>query len=589
MLLDFSDNPAAKEHNDRVKKAFLTTDNLGQFIGGTIEDRTQLMMEFLDKMEQIDYNALFNASDEQVVEQFPKLFSLYVLAVEGGDKILENNRNEKHPKSDYFSLSPEYEEKLKWYKNEYQTLMSDLKARFDYIMDPNYALIHAERIAAPDLNHRPVSAYNDNSKSIVQRTAGMAEEALDLTAYIDILSNCYNLRNLAWDDKVNHFAREHGLDPNRVEIVKADGTVIPPTELEGVKMFQLRDQQSGKSVTVQSDGFNLTQFKPQKTLTSMKNDVAPLIKAMEDADPWYIRMFSGSQEYDDMKKQMQAVKEAMDQLSRHAPEEQYKLMSNMLNDLMQKSNAYLDKKGIMDENTKDSERARIMAARGIKEFAENSILMLDAERQQWLKRDAEHQAIADENNDGMSKNLDEEINFGKVREITKNSRAWVPVKNETEAQQVQFNKNVLVYYTGKLDYGDPMEDLGFEIARSMDNEYKLPENPVALVAKMVTFDLVMRERVSNKGAIGGPIEKKYLENPEMFCQKLEQNKTLKGVTEDMNVAEFRRFVNAAVGAEGVQQLTSKMLQELQHQNPQEDLQLQQNVPELSKNGPMMNG
>jgi hypothetical protein len=134
-----------------------------------------------------------------------------------------------------------------------------------------------------------------------------------------------------------------------------------------------------------------------------------------------------------------------------------------------------------------------------------------------------------------------------------------------------------------------MEDLGFEIARSMDNEYKLPENPVSLVAKMVTFDLVMRERLSNKGAIGGPIEKTYLENPEMFCQKLEQNKTLKGVTEDMNVAEFRRFVNAAVGAEGVQQLTSKMLQELQHQNPQQDLQLQQNAPELSKNGPMMNG
>jgi hypothetical protein len=81
---------------------------------------------------------------------------------------------------------------------------------------------------------------------------------------------------------------------------------------------------------------------------------------------------------------------------------------------------------------------------------------------------------------------------------------------------------------------------------------------------MVAYDLIKREQAINDSegiTEAGPVEKKFAEDPQKFVQELEKSPTLQGIVKGMNDADFRRFVDAAIGNKGTQLLTGKILEE----------------------------
>ena len=560
MLLDFTGGPGAKEHNERVKNAFALDEN-DKFIGGSIEERTALMTEFIDKMKKVDFGALMDISDEALSTEFLKNFPLYLLCAEGGDKLLEANRNEMNPNSNYFALSPEYTETLTSYRNQYQCFMADLKTRFEAIVNPNYQLIHMERVASPDLEHRPAMAYADEGSRICKIINSGTERGDDLAHLTAVITRASEMRSMGWEDKVNYYARKNGMDPNNFEIVKAGGTVITHGELEGVGMFQLRSLKDGKIITMESDGNNIRPFNPTYAISNARKAAGPLVKALDDADPWYLRMFTGSREYADMKEQMLAVEEAMKKLPDHPDEVQSMEMHMKLRELLDSSSTYLAMKCIMNNDTKDSERARIMAAMGVKEYAEKAMLMLSSVKEM----EKEKIAAREKNNAEIGKSLDA----------------------IAQKADVDTNEKIDEFYTGHLSYGDRMMSLAKSFYFAVSGFSSVPADPVATVAKMVVYDLVMRERAANNKAKDGPIETTYHKDPEAFCKTLEQNEAIRSIAEGMDTAALRRFMADTMAHNGVQKLTSTVLQEIMPNNAP---QIKQSEPErVNENGLVMGG
>jgi hypothetical protein len=124
-----------------------------------------------------------------------------------------------------------------------------------------------------------------------------------------------------------------------------------------------------------------------------------------------------------------------------------------------------------------------------------------------------------------------------------------------------------------------------------------PADPVSaqkdlknMLANLVTFDLIMRERAQQaKGEIG-PLEKQFREiGPSRFSAEIGKSKTLQDLSANMNAKEFRALVGRAAGEGGIQKLTAQVLEEYQKpqaqkepQQPQPQQVLQQNVPEPPK-------
>ena len=543
MLADFSGSPEAEEHNKRIMENFQSLNQGSSYVGGSIEERTKIMEEFIDRMDSIDYSALYTISDEKLAEEFPKLLPLYLLSVEGGDKLSALNWNEKdNPDSPHYKLSPEYEEKLGRYKKEYQGLMSYLKNRFDMIMNPSYEILHTERMVPVDDNHQPIDVYFDKSNPIGLRTQGDGDDLdadYDLETLADIVGSILQFRPYAWPDKVTNFAKTKGLDPKDIQIIRPDGEPIDAMQLEGVSMFTAIDGKSGKEYFMQSDGTNLTEVDATKALRTAKKDGDSVIQALEAADPWNLRLFAGSKEFADMKKQMKATDEAMKQLERPISEEQYKEMQDMLDDLAGKCKDYLDNKDILKEDLKETERARILAAMKTREYAENKILLLKADRELELER----QARRDKNQEEMTKNLTDEERLIRAGSST-GGRRWSPEGIETV--QVRQGK-ISDFYTGKFDEGDKMLPLGEQITSALKNPLAYQKAP-EMMSKMLAYDLIMRERVSNGNEKGGRIEQQYLADPDQFCKGLEQSKTLQDIAATMvgDEGKFERFVQTAV-------------------------------------------
>ena len=84
-----------------------------------------------------------------------------------------------------------------------------------------------------------------------------------------------------------------------------------------------------------------------------------------------------------------------------------------------------------------------------------------------------------------------------------------------------------------------------------------PKKPAEQVAKMVAFDLIMRERADRK-AIGGPVEEKYLAKPEAFCAELAKTKSIQKFVTNLDTEGFLNFLDAAVNNKRID-LTNKVL------------------------------
>lgn len=601
MLLDLSDDPGAEAHNQRVLKAFAINrdDPAESFLSDDMEERTRIVEEFIDKMYNTDFSRVYHMSDEQVAKEFLKLYSLWALSAEGGDGMLAMNWKPKEREDDiesrHFKLREEYVAKLNHFKAEFQGVMGVLKLRFEHMMDPNYEVVHTERIVPPDVAHLPVAAFSDKSHPLGLRMEGDNDLGVrtdyPLLYYSRNIININTYQEQAWNDQVNRFARLKNIAPENLELVKADNTPVRGTELNSRSIVQMRNKVTGESFLLQGEGFSLVEVDPRKALDAAQKGGDAVIKALENADPWHIRLFTGSKLFEDMKKQMKAVDEAVQKLDRPISEKAFKEVKDLLEDLGKKTKDYLEAKGMSNMYTKDSERLRVAAGNVVQQYVEKTGMLLEANR----KADLEIQSKRDKNNDEMKKDLDEEIQFGKARDITRGDRK--PVAEEPEGRTFERAKRLLKYYQ-REDRTDPVNRLGNQIYAGLDvldGPLKRPRfDAEEVVARMVVYDLVMRERADNKnnGIEGaGAIEERFRKDPKGFVQELAKNTTLQNVVKDMNDADFRRFVDAAIGIDGVQQLTSKILVEqklqLEGQQPKPDQIIQNQpkapeVPELPK-------
>ena len=584
MLLDYTDTPEAKAHNQRVQKAFARGEK-NKYIA-PIEDRTAIMKEFLDKMGKMDFSSLYSMTDEQLAEEFPKIFSAFILGMEGGDGVQSMNGR-------VFQLDEEYAGKLKQFNQELGGVMPYLKGRFDAIMNPNYELLHIERmVPAPDGNHDPSTVYADEANPIGALVSSNEDsfDSLAMQGITYIIRNTLSYRMLGWQDMVSYFAGTKGMDPKEMELVKADGEALPDTNLDGISMIKARDSKTGKEYLLQSNGVSLAEFDPTKALATAQKGGGKIVKALEDADPWTLRLFAGSREYADMKKQMKAVSKAVEGLKKPVSEEKYHEVKAMLDDLAQKSQKYLDNKGIMNDDTKDSERARIMAAKRVREYAENTALLLDADRQLELER----QAQRDKNNEEMGKNLDAESRF--VRASNPGSVSYSPEPAPTQEMQQQRQEKIQQFYTDRYSDNDNLKMLGTQIAGTL-NQPNPHEKALQLMSKMLAYDLILMERAANHNDKNGPLEQQYAANPEKFCQGLEKSGILSDIARTMveDAGKFQRFVDTAVGnrtmvnEEGgaevmnLHQLTEMVLTEAtQHAKEQQAPQVQQNLENQPK-------
>ena len=584
LLMDYTDTPEGKAHNQRVLQAFARGEK-NKYIA-PIEERTAIMKEFLDKMGKIDFSSLYSMTDEQLAEEFPKMFPAFILGVEAGDGLQKMNGR-------VFQLDEEYAGKLKQFHQELGCVMPYLKSRFDAIMNPNYELLHIERIVpVQDGDHIPSTVYADEANPIGALVSSNEDsfDSLAMQGITYIIRNTLSYRMLGWQDMVSYFAGTKGMDPKEMELVKADGEALPDTNLDGISMIKARDSKTGKEYLLQSNGVSLAEFDPTKALATAQKGGDKIVKALEDADPWTLRLFAGSREYANMKKQMKAVSKAVEGLKKPVSEEKYNEVRAMLDDLAQKSQKYLDNKGLMNDDTKDSERARIMAAKRVREYAENTALLLDADRQLELER----QAQRDKNNEEMGKNLDAESRF--VRASNPGSVSYSPEPAPTQEMQQQRQEKIQQFYTDRYSDNDNLEMLGAQIAATL-TQPNPHEKALQLMSKMLAYDLILMERVANQNAKNGPLEQQYAASPEKFCQGLEKSGILSDIARTMveDAGKFQRFVDTAVGNrtmvndEGgavvmnLHQLTEMVIIEAgQHAKEQQVPQEQQNLENQPK-------
>ena len=81
------------------------------------------------------------------------------------------------------------------------------------------------------------------------------------------------------------------------------------------------------------------------------------------------------------------------------------------------------------------------------------------------------------------------------------------------------------------------------------------------MAKIVAYDLVMRERLADNGGEAGPVEEMYRENAQAFLNNIEQSEALQQAAKGMTVKRFRQFMNDAASADGIEKLAEEILEE----------------------------
>ena len=287
---------------------------------------------------------------------------------------------------------------------------------------------------------------------------------------------------------------------------------------------------------------------------------------MEEADPWHIRNFTGSKEYGLMKKAMKATVKLMKSMPNDPSPEQREAINNQLKTLEDLASKYLETKSPLDENTKESERLRVNAAKSALRLVSESKMLMD-NQQHVMERKAGHHKFQNEimNQFKRVNNPDAVQTNGAKAQPTNNLRL------ET------LNKKMHNFYMKPLKEGDQLLGLSTDICNGFSDLTKLPAKPVEQVAKMVAFDLIMRERVAQKGT-GGPIEKAYLAKPDVFCSTLAKTDALQSIAKNMNVASMQRFLESAVENK-VMTLSNKALRDM---GSQKNPQIQKDTPVVSK-------
>ena len=550
MLLDFSDDPRAAAHNKRVLYAFAMDDS-GNYLHDVMGERTKIMEEFIDKMEnEYDMTQYYGLSDEEIAGKLEGIFTAFLMGHEGGDGIISNNY--KGTGTQHYQLSEEYLQKLQNFRDHYQGQMTYVVSRLNLIIDPNYEILHYERIM-PDLAHMPSGVINDDSNPFV-KTMNKNHE-LRKFAYTIIQLN--DMRGTSWENKVNHHLKQQGVDIKNAEVCNSNGEALKYKEayaLNGAGLLRVRDKLNGKEFYLQSNGMELLKVDPMDAPSIIEKKTKDLMKAMDDADPWNIRLFTGSQAYAKMKAAMKSVAEMRGKLPENPNRDQRIEFNQKLVELQEACEAYLKTKDPLIDTTKESERLRVNAANDAIRYAMEGRMLMNAREKLVQERDTDEIEADAKNQDAPDSQSGHEKDLEKL------------------------NLKMYQFYMKNMDEINPVGNLATEIMVGLRDITVLPENPAGQLAKMVTYDLIMRERLTNEGKQVGPIESAYEKQPESFCKQLEATKTLQNLVKGMDAAAFRKFLDSAISNK-LSTLTNQALNEM---NPQKEDQIDQNAPDISK-------
>ena len=141
------------------------------------------------------------------------------------------------------------------------------------------------------------------------------------------------------------------------------------------------------------------------------------------------------------------------------------------------------------------------------------------------------------------------------------------------------------FYWKRAYESGPVGQLANDIIVGAGDIEVLPENPAGQLAKMVAFDLIMRERLINGGKKGGDIERAYNAQPLQFCKKLEQTQALQNAAGNMDAAGFQKLLDSAVSNK-LHSLTNQALGEMM---PRKEPQIKQETPVASRQSGMVKG
>ena len=538
MLLDFSDDPRAAAHNKRVLYAF-AMDGSGNYLHDVMDERTKIMEEFIDKMEnEYDMTQYYGLSDQGIAGKLEGIFTAFLMGHEGGDSII--SRNYKGEGARHYQLSEEYLQKLRNFRDHHQGQMTYVVSRLNLIIDPNYEILHYERIM-PDAAHMPSDVINDDSNPFVQTM----KKNYELGKFANTIAQFDDTRGLSWGDMVQRHLEQHGVDIKNAEVYDSDEKARNFTALYGLNgagLLRVRDKSNGKEFLLQSNGVELLSVDPTEAPDILEKKTKDLVKAMDDADPWNIRLFTGSRAYAQMKAAMKRVAEMREKMPEDPDDTQRKEFNQKLVELQEACEEYLQTKDPLTDTTKESERLRVNAANEANRYAKEMRILLSA-----------HEKLVEERGPKDLDNLNKKV-FG-------------------------------FYFERAYEESGPVGMLANDIMVGVGDIKVLPENPVGQLAKMVAFDLIMRERLINGGKKGGDIERAYNAQPHQFCKKLEQTQALQNAAGNMDAAGFQKLLGWAVSNK-LHSLTNQALGEMM---PRNEPQVKQETPVATKQSGMVKG
>ncbi len=569
ILFDHSGSPEAKDWNERVCSLFGTVN--GQYVNGSPEARGEMIMEFIDRQMKTDFNRLYHMTDRELAENYKQLHSLFGLMAEGGDAILGMNGS-------VFTMPESYAEKAKALKATHQTQMGELRGRFEAIIDPNYEIFHCERMRA----HVHVNV-NDFDEEELEPLRTRIEANPQVRNYFDMMNSQNALRWASHFDKINHAIRELNLPEELLnppvyengkkvvslllDVTTLDGTPVLPGLMDDSWGFCFTNPITKQQHFLMSDGTDYRHIDFSHIPDPLKTDAEKALKTLEDADPWHIRNLTGSKEYKEMKASMKDVAELMQRMPKSPTKEQRDEFKTLLADLTQKQAAYAGSKAELSASTKDSERARISASNIVKKYIDDANLLLDGYEKAVSVRAAMKTEMKEARDAAMETQADAENNYQRPRTITNEVPRSRAAKERTEEERWADNDKVREAYGRYLEDNDPLKELGEDI--HLYGYIQDDPNVLNMMAKMVTYDLIARERVSSKAGQAGPIERTYLAGKDAFIQGLERSESLKKFAASVEEhGEFRNFIVSTVG-ETIQKLSTTVLGEFQGKQMQQ--------------------
>ena len=625
LIFDVSGTAGAKEHNDQAH--FLFAKQQIDLPGGkttysypnsTIEQRTEFIKARLDQLFQTDFSKMYTMTDRDVAENFTKLYPVYLMMAEGGDNLAKLNGK-------LFNLPQSYLDKMVELKWQHQGIFGLMKNRFDCIMNPNYEIFHYERMK-PAEERDFADVGPGGAEDLEARVRGSA----DAVAFFSTLGKFQQFSKTAYVDKINHEIEKLNLpkemllppevDDNGDRIASplleiflpGNGVKLSTEDLKkGFDMVCFTNPATGQTHFLKYDGFNYKSVDMSRLPEPLRSGADKLMKALEEADPWYIRIFTGSKQFDEMKKAMKAVQELKDQMGLNPTEAQRKELADRLSTLTEKAGYYLQSKadGIQMDSS-DAERARITAAERLLDYSLEGRALLAGYEQALAFKAKAHDAAFAANNEGMKEQAKEEESFARPREFTKPGHLYAQEQAEKQDRslggfwtvqdspemkaQVHAQREVRDFYNKGFAENDPLRALAENIYRSKGKGISTEEGRAQRIAEMVTLDIILRERQAyEKGGVG-QIETLYRSNPQVFVKTLANSVQLKKIAESIDAKDLNNMVNATA-RDGIQQLTDKVLKEqgLELPKPQQPqiqqvMENQPKVPEPPK-GAVPNG